>query len=238
MWPSCAIIRSPEDKVSTSSGGGFSIIVVEQRVDTSQLTREKDGRVHKVVVGHGAKRKKGTADEAMKISINTYKMRIPEVGDKVASRHAQKGTISYIADEEDLPFSMDGITPDIIMSPHALTTRMTCGNLLEALASKTGALKGKIQDATAFTHPTLEQISQDLHDSGWQKWDRYDCQASLNPVNRCLPRFSTATRRWWGTCRGVVREEKAMRNGQSVEEAMGARGKRGQCRKTYKLFLK
>lgn len=142
----------------------------EQRVDTSQLTREKDGRVHKVVVGHGAKRKKGTADEAMKISINTYKMRIPEVGDKVASRHAQKGTISYIADEEDLPFSMDGITPDIIMSPHALPTRMTCGNLLEALASKTGALKGKIQDATAFTHPTLEQISQDLHDSGWQKW--------------------------------------------------------------------
>jgi DNA-directed RNA polymerase II subunit RPB2 len=142
----------------------------EEKVDTSLLARDKDGRVQTVIVGHGTKRKKGASDKAMKVTIGTYKMRIPEIGDKVASRHAQKGTIAYIADEEDLPFTMDGITPDIIMSPHALPTRMTCGNLLEALGSKTGALKGRIEDATAFTHPTLDQISQELHEAGWQRW--------------------------------------------------------------------
>ena len=95
--------------------------------------------------------------------------RIPNIGDKFCSRCGQKGTIGLVIPEEDMPFTEDGIRPDIIINPHAFPSRMTIGQLVETQMGKACLIAGGFGDCTAFMNegPKHEIFGKVLSDSGY-----------------------------------------------------------------------
>jgi len=85
------------------------------------------------------------------VKIRIVEDRSPTVGDKMSSRHSQKGTIGQILLEEDMPFTARGLRPDLIFNPHGIPTRMTVGQFLEAGTNKLGIELGSFVDATPFS---------------------------------------------------------------------------------------
>ena len=85
------------------------------------------------------------------VKIRIVEERSPVPGDKMASRHSQKGTVGQLVPEENMPFTSRGLRPDIVFNPHGLPTRMTIGQLIEAMSNKLGIQLGTFIDATPFT---------------------------------------------------------------------------------------
>jgi DNA-directed RNA polymerase II subunit RPB2 len=126
-------------------GDGEDEIQIQAQYQDSSVTTKKGqlGFVDKSFITEG--------EEGFRLAkIRIREERIPAIGDKMASRAGQKGTIGLIIPEEDMPFTSDGIRPDLIINPHAIPSRMTIGQLIESLLGKGCALYGGYGDCTAF----------------------------------------------------------------------------------------
>jgi DNA-directed RNA polymerase II subunit RPB2 len=100
------------------------------------------------------------------IKVRTVSERVPQIGDKVSSRHGQKGTIGMLMEEEDMPFTATGLRPDIIMNPHAVPSRMTIAQLMENIFGKIGVRKGTLGDGTPYSHLKVEDLKKHMVDMG------------------------------------------------------------------------
>ena len=106
------------------------------------------------------------------VKIRCVEYRMPELGDKFSNRHGQKGTIGMVVRSHDLPRTMSGIVPDMIMNTHAIPSRMTIGHVIEMVTGKIAANVGAVADGTPFTDDgrLTKQMNNALEQLGFEKF--------------------------------------------------------------------
>lgn len=166
----------------------FSEQIKEEIYSDRSLIADKtiSGKIDKVFVFKN--------DEDLNVAkIRFRKARVPELGDKACSRMAQKGIIGGIIPIENMPYTKDGIVPDIIINPHAIPSRMTMAHLLEMLIGKYACIKGTTVDGTPFNNNNYDSLYDELETHGYEKHgneilyngltgDQIDCKIFIGPI--------------------------------------------------------
>lgn len=139
-----------------------NISIQTKKENSTAIKQEETGVVDAVFITHD---KEGNRI----IQIRTRELRVPEIGDKFSVPHGQKGVVGMIADEQDVPFSVNGIKPDIMFNPHGVPSRMTIGYLMDILGGKVAALSGRIVDASSFSGETIDSLENNLKKLGFRE---------------------------------------------------------------------
>jgi DNA-directed RNA polymerase II subunit RPB2 len=140
--------------------------------DISTIVRYNEfGTIDKIVPDESNSIHPYNAEGNPFVKVRVSILRHPKIGDKFASRHAQKGTGGMLYKTIDLPFNCYGMVPDVIMNPHGIPSRMTAGKLIETLLGKVAVSECKFQDATPFTSFNMSDFktilkSYGLHELG------------------------------------------------------------------------
>jgi len=133
------------------------------RIKGDTINHGTSGIVDKIII---TKNK----DDLRKCKIRVFKNKIPDIGDKYASRCGQKGMCGLLLEQKDMPFTKDGIVPDLIINPHAIPTRQTINQFLEVVLGKSCCLGGFSGDATPFQNNNVEDYSELLESFDYEKY--------------------------------------------------------------------
>jgi DNA-directed RNA polymerase II subunit RPB2 len=132
--------------------------------DQSITVKERDNCIADKIV-YATQKENSTLRQVTVRTTATYH---PEMGDKFASRHAQKGICAITRRQEDMPRTAEGISPDLIFNPHGIPSRMTVGHLMEMVMGKGACLSGNIADGTPFRDIKLDEATKILRDRGYR----------------------------------------------------------------------
>jgi DNA-directed RNA polymerase subunit B len=151
----------------TSPYDEFDDMTQPTRRETSvSMRHSEEGIVDTIIVSE-------TLDGNKLIKIKVRDLRIPELGDKFASRHGQKGVLGLICPQEDMPFTEEGIVPDLIINPHAIPSRMTLGQMFEACSGKLASVLGQPANATAFEMKDMDILQGQMLENGFEYGGRH-----------------------------------------------------------------
>lgn len=149
---------------------GQSPCIKENFYTTSKTTKENDKKIqYKVksnwMINHILYTNDVNGSHFIKLILR--QTRRPEIGDKFSSRHGQKGVCGLICPQENLPFSVGGMIPDLIMNPHGFPSRMTIGKLIELIGGKNSLLRGNFFNGTAFCGKNISEFNSILRNIGF-----------------------------------------------------------------------
>jgi DNA-directed RNA polymerase subunit B' len=143
------------------TGGDFTADIENKRESSVTIRYGEGGIIDRVLITE-------TSNGEQLFKIRTRDERIPELGDKFATRHGQKGVTALLVPQEDMPFTKEGISPDIVFNPHGIPSRMTVSQLLEILSGKYGAAAGTKIDASAFSGVKEEFVRKEMKKLGFR----------------------------------------------------------------------
>tara|TARA_B100000925_G_scaffold291896_2_gene282271 strand:- start:860 stop:4546 length:3687 start_codon:yes stop_codon:yes gene_type:complete len=149
---------SPPRFLEENAGGAF-FAAPERRESSMTVRHGEKGFVDNVYVTE-------SLDSGLMVRLTLRTNRIPELGDKFASRHGQKGVIGRLIEPQDMPFTTSGVVPDLLMNPHAIPSRMTVAHVLEMIGGKVGSMEGRQIDGTAFNGEKEDSLREALVRNG------------------------------------------------------------------------
>lgn len=141
----------------------FGMVEEKKRDNSLSIKSGDEGVVDSVMITDSL-----AGNRLVKVKVRALK--VPEAGDKFASRHGQKGVVGLLLPQEDMPFTKDGLVPDLIINPHAIPSRMTAGHLLEMLGGKAACHTGEFADATAFNGDKEDKFKNDMKKLGFDQY--------------------------------------------------------------------